>query len=164
MERLLTFIDGDDNRLELWLKPERIQLVVIDSRPELADAELRRFASALFAEYVAGGLAAELEAARLRLRDARGRAADDAALAGALDGALRALDAIAATVAVPPATPVLVEPERDAAIDPALDAAAPPRELTGMRPYPPLKPSRRGRRACESSALRWSTSGDAAAR
>ena len=70
MERQLTFIDVDENYLELWLKPERIQLVVIDSRPELEAGELRRFASVLFAEYVARDLADRLAAARSRLQEA----------------------------------------------------------------------------------------------
>jgi hypothetical protein len=69
MARLLTFIDVDENRLELWLKPDRVQLVVIDSRPELEAGELRRFASVVFAEYVAPGLADRLEAARGRLEE-----------------------------------------------------------------------------------------------
>ena len=69
MERQLTFIDVDENRLELWLKPDRVQLVVVDSRPELEAAELRRFASVLFAEYVARDLADRLAAARSRLQE-----------------------------------------------------------------------------------------------
>src|SRR5215470_7377043 len=168
MERMHTFIDVDENRLELWLRPDRIQLVVVDSRPELEAGELRRFASAVFTEYVARGLAAQLDAARLRLREARGLAPDDAALAAALDGALRALDGAAAVVAVPAPEPIVVpdvEPELEAAqVDDAAGAPAPEpvapagpvRELTGLRPYLPLKPSRRRTRACESGALRWS--------
>src|SRR4051812_50214031 len=74
MERQLTFIDVDENRLELWLKPDRIQLVVIDSRPELEAGELRRFASVVFAEYVARDLADRLAPARGRPLQARGRA------------------------------------------------------------------------------------------
>src|SRR5215468_9366525 len=74
MERQLTFIDVDENRLELWLKPDRVQLVVIDSRPELEAAELRRFASVVFAEYVARDLADRLVVARSRLQEARDRA------------------------------------------------------------------------------------------
>src|SRR5215475_1117558 len=93
MERMHTFIDVDENRLELWLKPDRIQLVVIDSRPELEARELRRFASAVFTEYVATGLAAQLSAAQRRLREARDLASGSGdALAAALDAALRALD------------------------------------------------------------------------
>ena len=99
MERQLTFIDVDENRLELWLKPDRVQLVVVDSRPELEAAELRRFASVLFAEYVARDLADRLAAARSRLQEARDRAegGDPASgeLVAALDGVLSAIDDLA---------------------------------------------------------------------
>ena len=99
MERQLTFIDVDENRLELWLKPDRVQLVVVDSRPELEAAELRRFASVLFAEYVTRDLADRLAAARNRLQEARDRAGggDPASgeLVAALDGALSAIDDLA---------------------------------------------------------------------
>src|SRR5215467_5297353 len=112
MERMHTFIDVDENRLELWLRPDRIQLVVIDSRPELEAGELRRFASAVFTEYVATGLAAQLDAARLRLREARELAPGAGALAAALDGALCAIDAAAAAIAVPAPEPIVVpDPE-----------------------------------------------------
>src|SRR5262245_52370683 len=156
MERMHTFIDVDENRLELWLRPDRIQLVVVDSRPELEAGELRRFASAVFTEYVARDLAAQLDAARLRLREARDLAPGAGALGAALDGALRALDGAAAVVAVPAPEPIVVpdpEPELEVELAPADAApapAAPVRELTGLRPYPPLKPPRRGKRACES--------------
>ena len=99
MERQLTFIDVDENRLELWLKPDRMQLVVVDSRPELEAAELRRFASVLFAEYVARDLADRLAAARRQLQEARDRVAggDPASgeLVAALDGVLSAIDDLA---------------------------------------------------------------------
>ena len=99
MERQLTFIDVDENRLELWLKPDRVQLVVVDSRPELEAAELRRFASVLFAEYVARDLADRLAAARSRLQEARDRAGggDPASgeLVAALNGVLSAIDDLA---------------------------------------------------------------------
>jgi len=65
MERGLRFIDVDENRLELWLEPDRAQLVVVDSRPELEGSELRRFASVLFAEYVARDLGDRLGARSL---------------------------------------------------------------------------------------------------
>jgi hypothetical protein len=99
MERQLTFIDVDENRLELWLKPDRVQLVLVDSRPELEAAELRRFASVLFAEYVARDLADRLAAARRRLQEARDRVGggDPASgeLVAALDGALSGIDDLA---------------------------------------------------------------------
>src|SRR5262245_25581416 len=85
-ERGVTLIDVDENRLELWLKPDRVQLVVIDSRPELEAGELRRFASILFSEYVGRDLAVRLTAARVALQEARAGAAGDE-LIGSLDGA-----------------------------------------------------------------------------
>jgi hypothetical protein len=159
MERMHCFIDVDENRLELWLRPDRIQLVVVDSRPELEAAELRRFASAVFTEYVARGLAAQLDAARLRLREARELAP---AAGGAIDAALCAIDEAAAAIAVPAPEPIVVpDPEREieaaaVAPGPAPAPVGPVREFTGLRPYLPLKPSRRGKRVCESSTLRWS--------
>jgi hypothetical protein len=99
MARQLIFIDVDENRLELWLKPDRVQLVVVDGRPELEAAELRRFASVLFAEYVARDFAGRLAAVRGRLQDARGRAGgEDPAtgeLVAVLDDALSAIDDMA---------------------------------------------------------------------
>lgn len=169
MERVHTFIDVDENRLELWLKPDRIQLVVIDSRPELEAGELRRFASAVFTEYVGRDLAVRLSAARRRLREARdaaGRAGTlDGGFIAALDGALAALDDAAAAVAVPP--PVAIESEPEPEPEPALTlepAFAPPpppavRELTGRVPYLPLRPGRRGKRAGEGSSLVWHSGG-----
>src|SRR4051812_3133763 len=74
MERQLTFIDVDENRLELWLKPDRVQLVVIDSRPELEAGELRRVAAGGFAEDVAPDLAAPLAGAGARPAGGRARA------------------------------------------------------------------------------------------
>jgi hypothetical protein len=201
MARQLTFIDVDENRLELWLKPDRVQLVVIDSRPELEAGELRRFASVLFAEYVARDLADRLAAVRGRLQEARDRAGggDPAAgasqvgsggpadpapgeLVAALDGALRAVDALAAAVAIPEPLPVPVEIDPDALEDepaprwrlgPDVPAAQP--EPIVVRPagnyrYPTPQKSlqgslpaarrtvrkrSRGDRAEEASAIRW---------
>ncbi len=199
MERQLTFIDVDENRLELWLKPDRVQLVVIDSRPELEAGELRRFASVVFAEYVARDLADRLAAARSRLQEARDRARGGdpavgapsgdagpggpaAAAAGelvaALEGALRAIDDLAAAVAIPEPLPVPVEvdpeaPESEPALlgwGPAGPVEPAPRPepivlspSAGDRLYPSLqatlraarKRSRRGGRAEEASAIRW---------
>jgi hypothetical protein len=197
MGRQLTFIDVDENRLELWLKPDRVQLVVIDSRPELEAGELRRFASVVFAEYVARDLADRLAAARSRLQEARDRArggdpavgapggdagsggpAAAGELVAALDGALRAIDDLAAAVAIPEPLPVPVEVDPEAPegepvlvgwgpaepIEPALQ----PEPIVlqpsaGDRPYPSLqatlraarKRSRRGDRAEEASPVRW---------
>jgi hypothetical protein len=135
MERQLTFIDVDENRLELWLKPDRVQLVVIDSRPELEAAELRRFASVVFAEYVAPDLVDRLGAARSRLQEARDQArgvdpavgpaagpAPGGDLVAALDGALRAIDDLVAAVAIPVAPEA--EPEAPEVEDAAPEASA----------------------------------------
>jgi hypothetical protein len=171
MERQLTFIDVDENRLELWLKPDRVQLVVIDSRPELEAGELRRFASVLFAEYVARDLADRLAAARRGLLEARDRAwgGDPTAaassgvsggpaapvaaiapgggeLAAALDGALRAIDELAAAVAIPEPLPVPVEIDPEALEgEPAplgfISGAGGPAGLAGLgEPEPRLEP------------------------
>jgi len=176
MARQLTFIDVDENRLELWLKPDRIQLVVIDSRPELEADELRRFASVVFAEYVARDLADRIAAVRGRLREVCDRASGGE-LGAALAGALGAIDDLAAAVAIPEPVPVPVEieddepaPVRDRA--PGEDAA--PHRLPAPivrsvpaepRRYPTAadalrasrkRPRRGGRtRAEEASQLRW---------
>jgi hypothetical protein len=148
MERGLRFIDVDENRLELWLEPDRVQLVVMDSRPELEGNELRRFASVLFAEYVARDLSDRLGAARLRLQEARDRAGDD--LTGALDGALHAIDELTAAITVPDPAP---DPDPAA---PQMPAPGPSAADTtpGHRPYRPLKYVR-GKRAGEPSRLGW---------
>ncbi len=174
MERQLTFIDVDENRLELWLKPDRVQLVVIDSRPELEAGELRRFASVVFAEYVAPGLADRLEAARGRLQEARDRAPGDELIA-ALDGALRAIDDLAVAVAIPEPLPEPVEVDPEASEDePALrerfepvEPAARPEPIVLSFPaeprrYPSLQDTlrasrkrKRDDRAEEASTIRW---------
>jgi hypothetical protein len=181
MARQLTFIDVDENRLELWLKPDRIQLVVIDSRPELEAGELRRFASVVFAEYVARDLADRLAAARSRLLEACDRASGGE-LGAALAGALGAIDDLAAAVAIPEPLPVPVEVDPEALED---DEPAPLRHhapgapgASGEPPRPepivlsfPAEPRRyptvgdtlrasrkrprRGDRAEEASELRW---------
>lgn len=112
-ERQLRFIDVDENFLVLWLKEDRVQLRVVDSRPELEAGELRAFASVLFAEYVGGPLVARLEAARDQLAGLRDRlgqgSADEIA---AYESSLRAVGEVAAAIAgvrkaiAPPAEPV----------------------------------------------------------
>ncbi|HMG57185.1 MAG TPA: hypothetical protein VK601_26980 [Kofleriaceae bacterium] len=167
MARQLTFIDCDENRLELWLKPDRVQLVVIDSRPELEAGELRRFASVMFAAYVAPELARRLDAAQLRLREARAQAAAlGGELAAALDAALAALGELAAAVAIPAPVVELPEPdhELDAEAEPEPEAEAAPVVSASSRPartsgngrrrYPLLK-AIRGKRAEDGGALRW---------
>lgn len=170
MERLLTFIDVDENRLELRLKQDRVQLVVIDSRPELEAGELRRFASVLFAEYVGQDLAARLEAARIRLREVRDRAGSDELIA-TLDGALRAIDDVAAAVAVPEPLPepaLVLEADADGDADADADDDPDPTPpialpaLTGSQPYPLLsgRKSTRGTRAKEGAAPGWMWQGE----
>jgi hypothetical protein len=177
MARQLTFIDVDENRLELWLKPDRVQLVVIDSRPELEAGELRRFASVVFAEYVARDLADRLEAARGRLQEARDRAPGGELIA-ALDGALRAIGDLAAAVAIPEPLPVPLEvdpedlddepaplercepaePDPRASAEPiVLSFPAEPRRYPSLRDAlrPSRKRPRRGDRAEEASELGW---------
>jgi len=181
MARQLTFIDVDENRLELWLKPDRVQLVVIDSRPELEAGELRRFASVVFAEYVGRDLVNRLDVARGRLQDARARTRRGELIA-ALDDALCAIDQLAAAIPAPlpagavpdladdaldlePELPALFEPcGPDAPAEPPARAAPEPIVLqfpAEPRPYPPLAATlrasrkRRGHRAEEESAIRW---------
>ena len=157
MERKLTFIDVDENRLELRLKQDRVQLVVVDSRPELEAGELRRFASVLFAEYVGRDLAARFEAARIRLREARDRASGGELIA-TLDRALRALDDVAAAVA---GTEALPEPalglEADAEDDPDPEPPIALPALTGCQPYPLLAGRKitRGTPAKEGATPGW---------
>lgn len=149
-ERGFRFLDVDENHLELWLKQGRVQLVVIDSRPELEAGELRRFAAVLFAEYVGRDLADRLAAARCQLADARDAAGDPRA---ALDGALRAIDELTAAMTVP-ASAQLIAPEPEPPAEP-VDALPPPGvpqaapeaagipltlPLRSCRPYPSLKP------------------------
>ena len=94
-ERRLTFIDCDENPLVVWLKEDRVQLVVIDSRPELEAGELRRFASALFATYAGAPLAARLASVCTRLggvRDQLAATAGAGELLAALDDSLAAVE------------------------------------------------------------------------
>jgi hypothetical protein len=77
-ERQLTLIDVDENPFVVRLKEDRIQLVVIDSRPELEASELRAFAAVLYAAYCARPVIDRLDAARDRLSALR----DKLALAG----------------------------------------------------------------------------------
>jgi hypothetical protein len=143
-ERQLTFIDVDENSLVLWLKEDRIQLRVVDSRPELEADELRAFASILFATYVGSPLAARLEAARaqldgVRARLASGDAGERAAEVAEIERSLRAIEDVAAVIAgvrkLAPPPPA-----------PAPTASAPAR-----RP----RKSSRGRRASEGESLDW---------
>jgi len=146
-ERQLTFIDVDENSLVLWLKEDRVQLRVVDSRPELEAGELRAFASVLFAAYVGGPLAARLEAACAQLAAvsdqlaASGAEAQAAAMTGPL-GAIREVAAAFAGVR--------------AAIAPAPGKAPAP---AASRPAPARAPARprkrRGHRAGEGDPPAW---------
>jgi len=152
-ERQITFIDVDENPLVVWLKPDRIQLFVVDSEPELESTELRAFATALFAAYVGGPLAQRLEAARAKIDDVRDRLATAGGareLVAALDGSLRVIadarDAMsAASRAVAPVAPAAMLPEPTPLFAPAGAASA-----TGRR-----RKSTRGQRAGEGALLGW---------
>jgi hypothetical protein len=116
-ERRLTFMDVDENLLTVLLKEERVQLLVVDSRPELEAGELRRFASVLFATYVGAELAARLEAACRKIDGVRDKLAATAGadeLLATLDGSLAAIEDVrhaitAAGVAIAP-DPTTPEP------------------------------------------------------
>jgi len=97
-ERRLTFIDVDENPLIVCLKEDRVQLLVVDSRPELEAGELRAFTAALFAAYGGAPLAGQLAAARdsiARVRDELALAGGAESLLGALDGSLCAIADVA---------------------------------------------------------------------
>ncbi len=174
-ERRLTFIDCDENPLVAWLKEDRVQLVVIDSRPELAAGELRRFASALFATYVGAQLAARLEAARTKLSGVRDqlavttgdgelRAALDDSLA-AIEDAMRVMTASTATAsgsdpAGPPESPESSEPSDppDPTEPPEPDPPEPPEPPMGsvLTAYDRFRKPKRAKRAGEGDGyLVW---------
>jgi hypothetical protein len=105
-ERQLTFIDGDENLLLVRLKRDRVQLCVVDSRPELEGDELRAFATALFATYIGGPLAVRLEAAREHVGEVRDHLAASGGapeLLAALDRSLGAIEAAARAMTAPAA-------------------------------------------------------------
>jgi hypothetical protein len=94
-ERQITFIDMDENPLIVQLKDDRVQFFVMDSEPELEAAELREFAKAVFAAYVAGPLAKRLASAHDKIDRVREHLAATGAaeeLIAALDGSLAAVD------------------------------------------------------------------------
>jgi hypothetical protein len=103
-ERLITFIDTDENTLLVRLKHERVQLAVVDSRPELEGSELRGFATALFKTYVAAPLIDRLDDARAKLDELRGKLAaldGGAALLAALDDSVRSVDEVQRAMSAP---------------------------------------------------------------
>jgi hypothetical protein len=140
-ERQLTFIDVDENSLVLWLKEDRVQLRVVDSRPELEADELRAFASILFATYVGPPLAARLEAARaqldgVRARLASGDAGERAAEVADIEHSLRAIEDVAAVIA-------------------GVRKLAPPAATAASAPARRPRKSGRGRRAGEGDPPEW---------
>jgi hypothetical protein len=103
-ERLITFIDTDENTLLVRLKHERVQLAVVDSRPELEGNELRGFATALFKTYVAAPLIDRLDDAHGKLAALRGKLAaleGGAALLAALDDSVRSIDEVKRAMSAP---------------------------------------------------------------
>jgi len=94
-ERQITFIDADENPLIVRLAHDRAQFFVVDSEPELEAGELRGFATALFAAYVAAPLARRLESAHAKIDRVREHLTATGAaeeLIAALDGAVVAID------------------------------------------------------------------------
>lgn len=156
-ERQLTFIDVDENSLVLWLKEDRVQLRVVDSRPELEAGELRAFASVLFAAYVGGPLVARLEAACAQLAGVR----DQLAASGAdeqvatLAGSLRAIGEVSAAIAgVRAAIAPAPEPVPAASQSPSRSGA--PARASASAPVRgrPQRPPR-GKRAGEGDPPDW---------
>lgn len=150
-ERQLTFIDVDENSLVLWLKEDRVQLRVVDSRPELEADELRAFAAVLFATYVGPPLAARLEVARAQLDGVRTRLASSGAgelvaEVSEIERSLRAIEDVAAAISG----------VRKLAAAPACGSrpAAPPAPPAPIAPQPrPRK--RRATRAGEGDVQGW---------
>lgn len=149
-ERVISFMDADDNTLLVRLAPERMQLAVVDSRPAIEGSELRAFASAVFRAYVGPPLAAELAAAASQL------VALEAVLAPAqaaqLAAARRAIEAAQVAMSEPEAA---AEPARatsgPAWLDPTANPAA--EVSVAKRPRRPRKP--RTFRCGEGYLLDW---------
>ncbi|HEX2688988.1 MAG TPA: hypothetical protein VHN14_20335 [Kofleriaceae bacterium] len=145
-ERRLTFIDVDENPLVVWLKEDRIQLSVIDSRPELEAGELRGFVVALFATYVGAQLATRLDSARKKISSVRDKLTATAGvdeLIAALDGSLNAIEDVKHVITAA-GTVVAREPEPAARAEPVAPVAP-----SGPAPYsapaaPPEAPARWG--------------------
>jgi len=166
-ERQLTFIDVDENSLVLWLKEDRVQLRVVDSRPELEADELRAFAAILFATYVGPPLAARLEAARAQLDGVRARLASSGAgeltaEVAEMERSLRAIEDVAAAiagvrkvVAPPSASERCAAPAAPAAPAPAASAAPAARGATSAGAPRRSRKSGRGTRASEGELPGW---------
>jgi hypothetical protein len=140
-ERRLTFIDVDENPLVVWLKEDRIQLSVVDSRPELEAGELRGFVVALFATYVGAQLATRLDAARKKIGGVRDQLATTTGvdeLLAALDGSLNAIEDVKHVITA-----------AGTVVEPAPEPVAPAAPATTPEPAAPL-----GRRAGCSAEVR----------
>jgi hypothetical protein len=114
---------------------------VVDSRPELEGAELRRFAASLFAAYVAPDLLDAVRAARIGLIEARDRT--EPCAAAAFTDALRVLDDVARVMTSGQRAAAPVDP---GPLPPAPEPRAPISYLT------PRALGRRGPRAREGGA------------
>jgi hypothetical protein len=149
-DRQITFIDTDDNPLIVRLKEDRAQLVVVDGEPELEAAELRGFATALFAAYVGGPLARRLAAScdkidRVREHLARTGGADE--LVAALDGSLRVIADIADAMTA-----------ATAAVSSSEEPAPQPTPKVEYRVAAALRKSRRRPRISEGCRPTWGAS------
>lgn len=160
-ERRLTFIDCDENPLEVLLKEDRVQLVVVDSRPELEAGELRRFASVLFATYAGPPLIERLASACTKLgevRDQLASAAGENALVAALDASLATVEDLkqaltaATTVASDPASAEPPEPPEPAEPPGPPEPPEPPMGSI-LTAYDRFKTPKRARRAQEGDGL-----------
>jgi hypothetical protein len=146
-ERQITFIDVDENPLIVRLKHDRVQFFVVDSEPELEAAELREFATALFATYVAGPLARRLEAAHAKIDQVREHLATTGGadeLVAALDGSLLAVDDVRDAIMAVRVSMVPVGASDQHAEAPVISAVT----VTGR----PRKPTR-GKRVGECDGL-----------
>lgn len=158
-ERRLTFIDVDENPLVVWLKEDRIQLFVVDSRPELEAGELRGFVVALFATYVGAQLATRLDSARKKIGGVRDKLAATAGadeLIAALDGSLNAIEDVkqvitaAGTVITPDPEPA---PPSQPATAPAPAAPPEPELISDFTTYGRFRKPKPSRKAGEGGGL-----------
>ncbi|HEY0189747.1 MAG TPA: hypothetical protein VGC42_01410 [Kofleriaceae bacterium] len=149
-ERVITFMDADDNTLLVRLAHERVQLAVIDSRPALEGGELRAFASALFRAYVAPPLASQLAEAASQLAALEAGPGLAAAQRAQLAAARRAIEAVQGSLAeAEPAEPGHQRAPAwlDPACAPARDPACAPARAKRRKP--------RTFRASDGELLDW---------
>jgi hypothetical protein len=146
-DRQITFIDTDDNPLIVRLKEDRAQLVVVDGEPELEAAELRGFATALFAAYVGGPLARRLAASCDKIDYVRDQLASTGGadeLVAALDRSLRVIADIADALTA-----------ANTAVSSCEEPAPQPRPAVEYRVAAALRKSRRRPRISEGSRPTW---------